>query len=73
MKIAVVTGCLGFFGVNLTRRLLNDGWKVYGIDKEGYVSHQPIVHPNFTFKKARIENLSFLPECDVVFNLAAVI
>jgi len=71
MKIAVVTGCLGFFGVNLTKRLLNEGWKVYGVDKESYVSHKPIVHHNFTFKKAKIENLTFLPECDIVFNLAA--
>lgn len=71
MKIAVVTGCLGFFGVNLVKRLLSENWYVYGIDKMNYVSNAITVHPHFKFKEARIEKLDWLPECDVVFNLAA--
>ena len=36
MKTAVVTGCLGFIGSALCRRLLDGGWEVTGIDRDTY-------------------------------------
>ena len=31
MKLVVVTGCLGFIGMHVTRACLKKGWRVYGI------------------------------------------
>ena len=39
-KTAVVTGCWGFIGNHLTKKLLENGWYVYGIDKHTYVANQ---------------------------------
>ena len=36
MKIAYVTGCLGFIGRHVTQLLLEKGWYVYGIDNCTY-------------------------------------
>ena len=38
-QIAVVTGCAGFIGITLTRKLLESGWNVYGVDKLTYVAN----------------------------------
>ena len=38
MKIAYVTGCLGFIGRHVTQLLLEKGWYVYGIDNCTYAS-----------------------------------
>ncbi len=32
MSVALVTGCAGFLGRNMTKRLLADGWQVRGVD-----------------------------------------
>ena len=76
MKIAVVTGAAGFIGINLVTRLLNDDWYVYAIDASTYVSNlEPIQnlqsHPKFKYINAQIQDISWIPECDVIFNLAA--
>ena len=34
MKLVYVTGCLGFIGSYVTRKCLERGWKVYGVDKK---------------------------------------
>ena len=39
MKLVYITGCLGFIGSYVTRKCLDRGWKVYGIDKETYVAN----------------------------------
>ena len=39
-KIITVTGCLGFLGINLTKKLLNLGHRVIGIDSITYVSNK---------------------------------
>jgi len=70
-KIAVVTGCLGFIGINFTNKLLEEGWFVYGIDKQTYVSNKMIYNDKFEFIGEDIKNIDWLPECDVLFNFAA--
>lgn len=76
LKIAIVTGCAGFIGLNFTKRLLDSGWIVYGIDKLTYVANTNKVHElcsysNFTFVQQDISTITWLPEADVIFNLAA--
>ena len=77
-KIAVVTGCAGFIGTTFTRVLLEKGWTVYGIDKLTYVANDIDMswligeYPdNYIVIKDDIKDIDRLPECDVVFNLAA--
>ena len=77
-KVAVITGNWGFIGNHLTHRLLSEGWYVYGIDKFSYVSNNSQLmyfeenFPNkFKFFKNDITTIKWLPECDVIFNLAA--
>ena len=72
----MVTGCLGFIGSYVTRKCLEKGWKVYGVDKCTYAANKELIEefkksPNFTFVKADIATLKYLPECDFVVNLAA--
>jgi dTDP-glucose 4,6-dehydratase len=72
----VVTGVGGFIGINLCAKLLENGWKVYGIDKGSYVTNSDIINhflqnTNFIYIKKQIQDLEWIPECDVVFNLAA--
>jgi len=77
-KIAVVTGCASFIGVTFTKKLLEEGWFVYGIDKfthvaniseiDNFINCFPI---QFKFIKKDICNIERLPACDVIFNLAA--
>tara|TARA_Y100000385_G_scaffold6708_1_gene7340 strand:- start:230 stop:1213 length:984 start_codon:yes stop_codon:yes gene_type:complete len=76
--IAVVTGCAGFIGTTFTRLLLEKGWLVYGIDKFTYAANEQEMawllndNPeNFTLINGDIKDINRLPECDVVFNLAA--
>jgi hypothetical protein len=38
-KIVYVTGCLGFFGLHVTRKCLEMGWYVIGVDKLTYASN----------------------------------
>lgn len=72
----VVTGCLGFIGSHLTRRLLEENHFVYGIDKETYAANIELLeefnqHKNFSYKKADIVDLDYLPDCDYLINTAA--
>jgi len=76
MKIVVVTGCLGLIGSYVTRKCLEQGWRVLGIDSETYASNKDFIwefskHPRFTYLKEDICRLSYLPDCDYVINLAA--
>jgi dTDP-glucose 4,6-dehydratase len=76
MKLVMVTGCLGFIGSYVTRKCLDKGWKVYGVDKCTYAANKELIeefknNPNFTFVKADIATLKYLPECDFIVNLAA--
>ena len=76
MKLVYVTGCLGFIGSYVTRKCLERGWKVYGVDKCTYVANTSLLkefskYPNFTFIKEDIKNLKHLYDCDYVINTAA--
>ena len=77
-KVAVVTGYAGFIGSTFTRRLLEEGYYVYCIDKFSYVSDMIQADRNhheyyqrMQWVQADIRELNWLPECDVIFNLAA--
>ena len=76
MKLVVITGCLGLIGSYVTRRCLERGWRVYGIDKMTYAANTDFLNnfsvcPNFTFIKEDIATLKYLPDCDYVINIAA--
>ena len=76
MKLVVITGCLGLIGSYVTRRCLQKGWQVYGIDKCTYAANQEFItefnsYSNFTFVKKDIAKLKYLPDCDYVINIAA--
>jgi dTDP-glucose 4,6-dehydratase len=76
MKLVVITGFLGLIGSHITRRCLNKGWKVYGIDCCTYAANEEFLrefyqYPNFTFVKEDIAKLKYLPDCDYVINVAA--
>lgn len=80
---AVVTGCAGFIGSRLTRRLLDDGWAVLGIDalRPTYAPADKVRamgpfadHPRFRFLPADLVELNLvehLADRPVVFHLAA--
>ena len=56
MKVVYVTGCLGFIGSYVTRKCLNKGWMVRGIDKITYAADENLLdefkkYPNFVFEK----------------------
>jgi dTDP-glucose 4,6-dehydratase len=76
MKIVYITGCLGFIGSYVTRKCLERGWHVYGIDKCTYAADPSLLkefskYKNFAFEKIDINDLSHLYDCDYVINIAA--
>ena len=76
MKIVYVTGCLGFIGSYVTRKCLERGWMVYGIDKCTYAANKDYLkefkkNSNFSFLKKDICDLKNIPDCDYVINIAA--
>lgn len=76
MKIVYVTGCLGFIGSYVTRRCLEKGWMVFGIDKCTYVSNLSLLkefskYDNFRFEEIDIKDMDHLYDCDYVINTAA--
>ena len=76
MKIVYVTGCLGFIGSYVTRKCLEKGWYVYGVDKCTYVANTHLLkefekYKNFRFEKIDIKDMTYLRDCDYVINTAA--
>ena len=76
IKVAYVTGCLGFIGSYVTRACLKKGWYVRGIDKMTYASNPELLnefkpYPNFVFENKDINDIEFLYECDYIINTAA--
>lgn len=76
MKVVYVTGCLGFIGSYVTRKCLEKGWYVRGIDKITYAANVDLLdefldYQNFIFDEKDINQLDFLYDCDYVINTAA--
>lgn len=75
-KIVYITGCLGLIGSYVTRKLLERGYYVKGIDKCTYAANTNLIkefksYPNFSFEDKDINDLEFLYDCDYVINIAA--
>lgn len=75
-KVVYVTGCLGFIGSYVTRKCLDKGWYVKGIDKMTYAANKELLtefkcRSNFSFVHCDINELHFLYDCDYVINTAA--
>lgn len=75
-KIITVTGCLGFLGTNLTKKLLSLNYRVIGIDSITYVSNKQelikfLENPNFKFIHSDINDLKFLYDTDIIIHTAA--
>ena len=75
-KVVYVTGCLGFIGSYVTRKCLERGWYVKGVDKTTYAARRELLtefkkYPNFSFVHCDINELTFLYDCDFVINTAA--
>lgn len=75
-KIVYITGCLGFIGSYITRKCLQNGWYVKGVDKITYAANSNLLdefneYDNFSFVNHDINDLKFLYDCDYVINTAA--
>ena len=75
-KLVYITGCLGFIASHLTRRCLELGWYVRGVDKLTYASTPDLLeefnsYENFEFQEDDINDIKFLYDCDYVINAAA--
>lgn len=75
-KVVYVTGCLGFIGSYITKKCLERGWYVKGVDKMTYAANKDLLtdfkkHENFSFVHCDINDLKFLYDCDFVINTAA--
>jgi dTDP-glucose 4,6-dehydratase len=75
-KIVYITGCLGFIGVHVTKKCLEAGWYVIGVDKLTYASNVNFLpeftaNPNFKFIESDINDIDKLYDCDYVINTAA--
>ncbi|MGE5704339.1 MAG: NAD-dependent epimerase/dehydratase family protein [Clostridia bacterium] len=84
MKTALVTGCAGFIGSHLTRKLLESGYHVVGIDSfvtnyEVEIKQRTIrsflTHPHFTFFAMSLQQMDWqavLPGVDEIYHQAAL-
>jgi len=75
-KVVYVTGCLGFIGSYITRKCLEKGWYVKGVDKMTYAANKLLLdefkkYNNFSFVHCDINDLKFLYDCDYIINTAA--
>lgn len=76
MKVVYVTGCLGFIGSYVTRKCLQKGWYVRGIDKMTYAANTSFLeefskYNNFVFERKDVKDLDHLYDCDYIINTAA--
>lgn len=77
-KVVYVTGCLGFIGYHVTRRCLDEGYYVIGVDKLTYAANTQFLpelvqryKKQFKFIESDINDLDMLYDCDYIINTAA--
>lgn len=76
MKVVYVTGCLGFIGYHVTKKCLELGWYVIGVDKETYAANLQLLpelktYSQFKYIKSDIRDITYILDCDYVINTAA--
>lgn len=75
-KVVYVTGCIGFIGYHVTKKCLEAGYHVLGIDSKTYASNLNLLpdllkYPRFKFLESDINDLDRLHDCDYFINTAA--
>lgn len=75
-KVVYVTGCLGFIGYHVTKKCLDAGYYVLGIDKKTYASNLNLLpgllsYSRFKFLETDINDIERIHECDYFINTAA--
>ena len=75
-KIVYVTGCIGFIGYHITKKCLDAGYHVLGIDSKTYASNLNLLpdllkYPRFKFLELDINDIDRLHDCDYFINTAA--
>jgi len=75
-KIVYITGCLGFIGSYVTRKCLDAGFYVRGVDCISYAANKEYLaefnkSDNFVFENKNINDIEFLYDCDYFINIAA--
>lgn len=75
-KVVYVTGCLGFIGYHVTRKCLDKGYYVYGIDNETYAANEHFLidllkYSRFKYLHSDINDLERIHDCDYFINTAA--
>jgi len=75
-KIVYVTGCLGFIGYHVTKKCLDAGYHVLGIDSKTYASNLNLLpmllnYSKFKFLETDINDIERIHECDYFINTAA--
>jgi GDP-L-fucose synthase len=83
MKRALILGCGGFVGRHFAKRLLDDGWKVTGVDdmSAGLLPHRWMFRSNYEINLTFVKNdvRSFFPAqgssegFDLIIHCAAVV
>ena len=58
MKLVVITGCLGLIGSYVTRRCLQKGWKVYGIDYCTYAANEEFLAEFYLYRHEEVHQSS---------------
>ena len=78
MRVALVAGAAGFIGSNLSRLLLDKGYRVIAVDNlstsDGTNLNRLLENPNFSFVNASVTSTldEFAPESiDLIFHLAS--
>ena len=75
-RIILITGGYGFIGKHLVRRCLALGYHVINVDCVNYAADRVVRDefqgaPNYRAQETDLVQLGYLPECDVIVNLAA--
>jgi dTDP-glucose 4,6-dehydratase len=75
-KVVYVTGCLGFIGYHVTKKCLDAGYYVFGIDKKTYASNLNFLPElekslKFKFLESDINDIERIHDCDYVINTPA--